>query len=70
MARENVGMTRLALLIFLLWEAYWACVFFNAPEPDVEMDSVFAVVAGVVPPRLVAAVTGLSILGWGMGRGR
>lgn len=45
---------RLALAAFLLWEAWWAYVFFSAPVPDYKMDTVFALFMGVALPLVVA----------------
>ena len=44
----------IALPAFLLWEAYWAYVFVNAPVPDVRMDTVFALLMAVFLPLLIA----------------
>ena len=46
--------SRLALLAFLLWEAWWVYEFVTAPRPDPEMQSVFALVMGIFLPALIA----------------
>ena len=62
-------MKRLVILIVILWEAYWAYVFFSAPVPDERMDTVFALWMGFVPAAL-AALIGLMMLATHLGRRR
>ena len=50
---------RIALLLFLAWEAWWAWDFVAAPRPDYEMRTVFALYMGVFLPLLIAVPTAL-----------
>jgi hypothetical protein len=59
-----------AIGAFLLWESYWAFVFFSAPNPDEKMDSVMALLMAVFFPMMIGGVIGLSILAWRLGRRR
>ena len=52
----KLGLKRVALLVFLLWEGYWAYVFFNATVPDERMDTVFALLMAVFLPIFVGAL--------------
>ena len=45
----------IAVLAFLLWEAWWAYVFISAPVPDEKMDSIFALLMGVFLPVVIGA---------------
>ena len=63
------GLKPIALLTFLVWEAYWSYVFVSAPVPDERMDTVFALWMSVVPVVL-ATLVGLMILGVRLGRRR
>nr|WP_314442649.1 hypothetical protein [uncultured Sphingomonas sp.] len=58
----KVTVKRLSLAAFLLWEAWWAYVFFDAPVPDYRMDTVFALLMGVALP-VVAAIAYLLFVG-------
>ena len=60
-ARRHAGKA-LAVLLFLLWEGWWAYEFAAAPRPDYEMRSVFAFLLGGVLPLLVAFAAGLALL--------
>ena len=44
----------LALIAFLIWEAWWAYDFSTAPNPDYEMRTVFELLMGLILPGLVA----------------
>jgi hypothetical protein len=46
----------LALLALMLWEGWWAYVYFSAPIPDESMDTVGALLMGVGVPLWLAAV--------------
>jgi len=46
---------RVVLGGFLLWESYWAYVFFSAPMPDEKMDGIFALLMAVFLPLLFVA---------------
>ncbi len=50
----------IALLAFLLWEAWWAHEFITAPRPDEEMRTVAALVFGVAIPIFLGIVIGLA----------
>ena len=52
---RNVGW-RIALAAFLVWEAWWAYEFCAAPQPDYEMQTVFAVIMGVFVPAAAIAL--------------
>jgi sugar lactone lactonase YvrE len=56
----------LVAVAFLIWEAWWAYVYFTATIPDERMDTVFALLMGVgVPIWLAAAVGGtLWMVAW------
>jgi hypothetical protein len=59
---------RLAILAFGLWEIYWAWVFFSAPMPDEQMNTVFALLMAVFLPLTVTCIVGLILLGDFLGR--
>lgn len=44
---------RFLIAAFLLWEAFWAYIFFSAPVPDERMDTVFALLMAVFVPLLL-----------------
>jgi hypothetical protein len=49
----------LALLALILWEGWWAYVYFSAPIPDKSMDTLGALLMGVgVPLWLVVVILG------------
>jgi hypothetical protein len=56
----------LAVVAFLIWEAWWAYVYFSAPIPDEKMDTVFALLMGVGVPIWLAVVVGgtLWMIAW------
>jgi hypothetical protein len=47
-----------ALFVFLIWEGWWAYVYFNATIPDVKYDMVVALIMGVGVPVWLAVVAG------------
>ena len=47
---------RALLAAFLLWEAYWAYLYFTRPVPDYHMQSVAAVICGVIMPLFAGAL--------------
>ena len=49
----------LAVAAFMLWEAYWAYVYMSATIPDEKMDTVFALLMGVILPLLLLGPAGL-----------
>lgn len=49
---------RLALVLFLAWEAYWAYEFAMAPRPDEEMRTVAALFCGLIVPLFVGLLVG------------
>jgi uncharacterized membrane protein YciS (DUF1049 family) len=53
---------RLALLAFVLWEAWWAYEYVAAPRPDYEMRSVAAILFGLCLPVALGIVVGLALL--------
>ena len=50
---------RALLGAFLIWEAYWAYLFFTRPIPDVHMQSVAAIIFAIILPLFVGALIGL-----------
>ena len=58
----------IGVLAFILWEAYWAYVFFRAPVPDEKMDSIFALLMAVILPALVTSAVSLPVLGRRLGK--
>lgn len=48
----------LAILVFLLWEGWWAYVYFSATIPDEKYDTVFAQLMGIGVPIWLAVVVG------------
>ena len=61
------GAKWIALSALAFWETYWAYVFFSAPAPDEAMDTVFALMMGLLP-FLGASLVGLVMLGRSLGR--
>ena len=55
-----------AFVAFLLWESWWAYVYFGATIPDERMDTVFALLMGVgVPIWLAVLILGtLWMVAW------
>jgi len=49
------------ILAFLAWEIWWGYVYLSASNPDVRMDTIFAIVMGVAVPVWLAGV-GLMIV--------
>jgi hypothetical protein len=50
-----------AAVAFLLWEAWWAYVYFSATIPDVKYDTIFALLMGVGVPIWLAVVVGATL---------
>jgi hypothetical protein len=48
----------LAVLALLLWEGWWAYVYFSAPVPDEKMDTVLALMMGFGVPIWLTVVVG------------
>lgn len=52
----RLTLNRAFLATFLLWEGYWAYQFFTRPYPDYAMQSVAAIICGIIVPLFVGAV--------------
>ena len=54
--RFSFGPARLALLAFLAWEAFGACVYLTGSTPDYEMVRPFVLWFGVIGPAVIGSV--------------